>query len=249
MFSNGKRCIFVIEIPIMTMIEKKQILLLWTALLAHTASFSQEKVVILEPSKKTIQTEACGTTIENMVPPSVHDTATDVLPKLSADSLHLPLLDEMGRVRNTTFYPRYYGFGWNNWQLHKGINISLGASVFTQVGSHRTGGVGFAQNLSAMYAMTLSPKLSLAVGGFFNNVSWTHTTFRDAGFNAVLGYHFDEHWEGYLYAQKAVTSNMRIPLYIQDLNDMGDRIGAAIRYNFNPSFSIQVSVEGQRFNR
>ena len=32
-----------------------------------------------------------------------------------------------------------------------------------------------------------------------------------------------------------------IPLY--DMGDLGDRIGAAVRYNVNPSFSIGVSFE------
>ena len=72
---------------------------------------------------------------------------------------------------------------------------------------------------------------------------WANSTFRDAGLTAVLGYKFDEHWEGYLYAQKSIVTNTPIPLYIQDLNDMGDRIGAAVRYNFSPNFSVQVSVE------
>ena len=32
------------------------------------------------------------------------------------------------------------------------------------------------------------------------------------------------------------------------MNDMGDRIGAAVRYNFSPNFSIQMSVESRKVN-
>ena len=34
---------------------------------------------------------------------------------------------------------------------------------------------------------------------------------------------------------------MPYPLY--DMQALGDRVGAAVKYNFNPSFSVQVSVE------
>lgn len=168
---------------------------------------------------------------------------------LEGDSLHLPLLDEMGRMPSYTgFYPYYFGGSWSNWKLHKGMNLSLGASVFSQIGKNAYGGVGFAQNLSAQYATTLSPRLSIAVGGYLNNMYWAHNAYRDVGLTAVLGYRFDEHWEGYLYGQKSIMTNMPIPYYLQDMNDMGDRIGAAVRYNFSPNFSVQMSVESRRVN-
>ena len=161
------------------------------------------------------------------------------------DSLHLPELDDCGRVISPGFCPYYFGGLWSNWRLHEGLNLSLGASVFSQFGKHAYGGVGFAQNLSAQYATTLSPRLSIAVGGYLNNMFWASSAYRDAGLTAVLGYKFDEHWEGCLYGQKSMTTNVPIPLYLQDLNDMGDRIGAAVRYHVTPNFSVQMSVESR----
>jgi hypothetical protein len=38
---------------------------------------------------------------------------------------------------------------------------------------------------------------------------------------------------------------MPYPLY--DMSNLGDRIGAAVRYNFSPSFSIQVNVESREY--
>ena len=174
-----------------------------------------------------------------------YDISPDIMHDMisAPDTLHLPDLDDRGRVMSQSFYPYYFGGSWSNWRLHEGLNLSLGASIFSQIGKHAYGGVGFTQNLSAQYATALSPKLSLAVGGYLDNMYWANSTFRDAGLTAVLGYKFDEHWEGYLYAQKSIVTNTPIPLYIQDLNDMGDRIGAAVRYNFPPNLSVQVSVE------
>lgn len=161
------------------------------------------------------------------------------------DSLHLPDLDDRGRVLSAGFYPYYFGGTWSNWRLHEGLNLSLGASVFSQFGKHAYGGVGFAQNLSAQYATALSPRLSIAVGGYLNNMYWASSAYRDAGLTAVLGYKLDDHWEGYVYGQKSIMTNVPIPLYLQDLNEMGDRIGAAVRYNITPNFSVQMSVESR----
>lgn len=167
-------------------------------------------------------------------------------PQLEMDSLHLPKLDNRGRVMSGSYYPLYFGGGYDNWRLHEGLNLSLGASVFSQFGKHAYGGVGFAQNLSAQYAMALTNRLSIVVGGYLNNMYWANSTFRDAGLTALFGYKFSEQWEGYVYGQKSMVSNVPIPYYIQDLNEMGDRIGAALRYNITPAISVQMSVESRR---
>lgn len=158
-----------------------------------------------------------------------------------ADSLHLPAMNNNGQVMPIGIFPYYWG-GWYGWDLHQGINVNLGASVFAQFGKGAQGGAGFAQNIAVMYAMPLSKRLSLAIGGYFNNMTWGRNNYQDAGISGVLGYRFNEHWEAYVYGQKSLT-NKKIPLPLYDMNFLGDRIGAAVKYNFNPSFSIQVSVE------
>lgn len=158
------------------------------------------------------------------------------------DSLHLPLLDACGQVAPIGLYPSYF-YGWNNWQLHKGLNINLGASVFARFGKNTNHGAGFTQNLSAMYALPVTNKLSVAVGGYLNNIFWMHDNYKDAGLSAVIGYRFNERWEAYLYGQKSLVDNKRMPYSLYDMNNVGDRIGAAVKYNFNNNASIQISVE------
>ena len=159
------------------------------------------------------------------------------------DSLHLPLLNRFGQTY-INMYP-YSWFGLYDWELHKGLNLSLGASVFATFGDGPWKGAGFTQNIAAMYAVPITDKLSFAIGGYMNNLYWSHDAYRDAGLNAVLGYKFNEHWEGYIFGQKSlVNKNMPMPLY--DMSRIGDRIGAAIKYNFNPQFSIQVTVETEK---
>ena len=90
-------------------------------------------------------------------------------------SLHLPTLTERGTMPQFGLPMTWYGGWMNYWKLHRGLNLSLGASVFSTFGSGNTwSGAGFGQNISLMYAMPLSKdnRWSLAFGGYFTNSSW-----------------------------------------------------------------------------
>ena len=174
-------------------------------------------------------------------------------------------------------FPSYFG-GWYGWGLHRGLNVQLGASVFAQFGKGARSGAGFQQNIALMYAMPITDKLSVAVGGYLNNINYGGDNWRDAGLSAVVGYRFNEHWEAYVYGQKSLSNHLpgrlRYSLYdgyygglgspamgafggfshnffgmpaysAYDLNGIGDRIGATVRYNFNNNMSIEVSVENR----
>lgn len=147
-----------------------------------------------------------------------------------ADTLNLPTLNMKGQVPLMT-YPYDGWWGFNNWTLHKGLNVNLGASVFAAFGKGAPKGAGFAQDLSMMYALPLTKRLTLAIGGWVSNAYWAHDRFTDAGVSAVLGYKFDEHWEAYVYGRKSLV-NKPIPYRFCTMDDLGDRIGAAVKYNF-----------------
>ena len=147
-------------------------------------------------------------------------------------------------------YRRYapYSTPYMGWDVHEGLNMSVGASVFAEFGKGARHGAGFAQNITALYVAPLSDKLTLSLGGYFNNMYWQHANYHGAGVTAALGYQFDEHWEAWVFAQKSFTPR-RYPLPLYDINQqVGDRIGAAVRYNFSPNFSVQVSVSKVRFD-
>ena len=163
-----------------------------------------------------------------------------------SEVLHLPELNTHGQVMRHTM-PYFWG-GWQSWDLHPGLNVSLGASVFAMFGKHVPHGAGFGQNAAVMYALPLSNRLTLAVGGYFSNLTWSHQSYQNAGISAVLGYRFDEHWEGFIYGQKSVARSERYPLPLYDLSNAGDRIGAGVRYNFNPTFWIEVSFEASKYD-
>lgn len=228
---------------------KKHIFTIVLATMTALAAYAQE---VKQQNKAEYDDELYSPSLKMSMPMSTPTSPQmSMSPALSEfgialDSLHLPELDDRGRVISYGYYPYYFGGTWSNWRLHEGLNLSLGASIFSQFGKHAYGGVGFSQNLSVQYATALTSRLSIAVGGYLDNMYWANTTFRDAGMTAVLGYKFNEQWEGYVYGQKSIVTNAPIPYYLQDLNEMGDRIGAALRYNITPNISVQMSVESRR---
>ena len=221
----------------------KHIIIILLAAIATLTTSAQE---VKRQIKTEFDDELYSPSLKMTTPMTTSSTLSEF--GVSLDSLHLPELDDRGRVMIYNYYPYYFGDTWSNWRLHKGLNLSLGASIFSQFGKHAYGGVGFAQNLSVQYATALTSRLSIAVGGYLDNMYWANTTFRDAGMTAVLGYKFNEQWEGYVYGQKSIVTNVPIPPYLQELNEMGDRIGAALRYNITPNISVQMSVETKSKN-
>lgn len=123
------------------------------------------------------------------------------------DSLMLPPLNAQGQVDTTCRYPLAFG-GWNSWGLHRGLNVQIGASVFAEFGKGAHSGAGFQQNIALMYAMPINDKLSVAVGGYLNNVNYAGGNWHDAGLSAVMGYRFNEHLEAYIWGQKSITNNV-----------------------------------------
>lgn len=190
------------------------------------------------------------------------------------DSLAMSLAAQNQKQGTIGHYPLNFG-GWYDWGLHSGLNVQVGLSVFAQFGKGAHSGAGFQQDIALMYAAPINDKLSVAVGGYLNNVNYAGGNWHDAGLAAVLGYRFNEHWEAYIYGQKSITNNMagRLPYSMYDghyggcgvggygrfsrnffgmpaysaydLSGIGDRIAATVRYNFNNNMSIQVSVENR----
>ena len=159
------------------------------------------------------------------------------------DSLHLPLLNCFGQTHTPIgMYPIGWG-GWYDWQLHKGLNVQLGASVFGFFGNHAPSGAGFQQNVTAMYAQPVNDKLSFAVGGYLNSIQWNRASYTNSGLSGVLSYKFNDRLEAYLYGHKSLTDKRFVPLPLYDMNMMGDCFGAALKYNLTPSFYVQLSVD------
>lgn len=228
------------------------------------AVFAQEdnKQIVVTSSVEDIDDEYVDDNREylnGMVPVASFDDKS-----VKTDTLHLPTLDYMGRVPGHRYmwYPMMGGFG--GWNVHEGLNVNVGLSAFTSFGKNSFNGWG--QNLSAVYAKPLNDKWSIAVGAYLNNYSTNYGSFRCAGITGVVSYRFNEHWEAYVYGQKAFMDNRSSlfghygpygygpygfgpygfgypmhPLY--DMGMMGDRIGAGVTWMPNDKFSFSVQFE------
>jgi len=163
--------------------------------------------------------------------------------KLNPARLYLPALNSY--TASPMIMSLGYWGGYDLWNLHPGLNASFGMSVTVGLGKHSYPGAGFAQNLSVMYATQISNKFSLAVGGYYNHLNWNNTEFNDVGISAVLGYHIDEKWDAFVYAQKSFI-NPKLPMPMRYMGDIGDRIGTMVSYKITPSTTISVSVETDR---
>lgn len=178
------------------------------------------------------------------------ESPTQSLTPMLADSMavNLPTLNEYGQLPHLHFPFSIGYYSWPTWDLHKGINVSLGASVFSTFGSGNTwSGAGFTENASLMYAQPLGKGFSIAVGGYIKNTSWAHDSFRSAGLSALVNYQVNDRLNVYAYGQKSLLNSKCIPLPLWDMADIADRIGIGAEYKFSPSFSVGISVDYSRY--
>lgn len=154
------------------------------------------------------------------------------------EKLSLPPLTLRGTIAH---YPYYNGLmgGFYDWELHSGFNASLSAAAIFGLGHNA--GSGFANSMAMAYAGRITPKLSYSIGGYTSFLDYASHVMKDAGLTAMLSYRFDEHWEAALFAQKSLIKP-QVPRHLYWMDDVGDKIGASVRYSFNPAFSIGLSV-------
>lgn len=223
---------------------KRLLLLLMISCATMNAAFAQNerghdtkrktnKAVVVE--QKRVDSLAIDSLQRSAVPIVGAEPAVDL-------PLTLPSLTMGGQVEPLGYRPWFWASS-QRWDLHPGLNLNVGASVFAQFGKNAPRGAGFMQNISAMYAQPLGKKFTVAAGGYFNNVFWGGDNYRNAGLQAVVGYRFNDQWEGYLYGQKSLVKNKLMPYLLHDMQALGDRIGATVKYNVNPYLSVQVSLE------
>lgn len=169
---------------------KKILFLIFSAILAlPSIVMAQENLDDMKQvkPKDVLQADSLASLEMNkdcILPPSVGPqpcARTEYLDRgrQDADTLNLPTLNMKGQVPLMT-YPYDGWWGVNNWTLHKGLNVNLGASVFAAFGKGAPKGAGFAQDLSMMYALPLTKRLTLAIGGWVSNAYWAHDRFTDA---------------------------------------------------------------------
>ena len=97
---------------------------------------------------------------------------TDTLVTDTAQWTFRPSLPPLYRNGTVAYFPAsYYGGYWGLWELHEGFNACLDMSVSASFGK-TVSRVGFGTGISAMYVRSLTDRLVLSVGGFYDRLSW-----------------------------------------------------------------------------
>lgn len=162
---------------------------------------------------------------------------------LQADStFSLPPLTSRGTIAH---FPQMYHLysSFDEWALHPGLNGSLSAAAIFGLGKHSQS--GFANSAAFMYADNLAPKLSFAMGGYSSFLDYGSHQMKDAGLTAMLNYQWNPHWDTAFFVQKSLMQP-RVSPEMWWMQDIGDKIGASVRYSPAPGFSLQFSVWNQR---
>ena len=164
-------------------------------------------------------------------------------PVLEPDStFSLPPLTYRGTIAHYPSLSHLYSpFG--EWALHPGLNASLSASAIIGLGRHAAS--GFANSAAFMYANNLAPRLSFALGGYSSFLDYGNHQMKDTGLTAVLNYRLNTHWDAAVFVQKSMMQP-RVTPEMWWMDDIGDKIGASVRYSPSPSFSLQLSVWDHR---
>ncbi len=185
-----------------------------------------------------------------------HTTKIDVASQTSAstDTMYYGPAGMLPAQNSFCAFPAPLSFYNNYGGLHQGLNVNLGMSIFAAFGKNAPKGAGFSQNLSATWLQPLGKQGWIAAGGYINHTNWSGNNYTTGGLHGQLGYQFNEHWAGYIYGRKNIVNNglqaYGYP-YGQGLyhyspfryNELGDKLGAAVRWTPNPTIWVELSVE------
>ena len=135
---------------------------------------------------------------------------TDTLVTDTAQWTFRPSLPPLYRNGTVAYFPAsYYGGYWGLWELHEGFNACLDMSVSASFGKNRFPGVGFGTGISAMYVRSLTDRLVLSVGGFYDRLSWNGLNENRFGINLLAGYQLTDRVSLYAYGSKAFFPDAR----------------------------------------
>lgn len=187
-----------------------------------------------------------GMAVRNVQP--VDSLSVDSMPVAS-----LPQLPPLYANGTVAWFPSlYYGGGWDLWNLHEGFNAALSMSVSASFGKHRFPGVGFGTGISAMYVHSLTDRLVLGVGGFYDRLSWSAFNRNRFGLNFLAGYRLTDRVSIFAYGSKAFSPDggKYVPVFAYPwLDDFSSRFGGMVHFKVSDAFSFSVSVEETKWNR
>lgn len=158
--------------------------------------------------------------------------------------LHLPVLSSY-RAQPARYPLDWTWTGISDWELHSGFNASLTMGVTCSLGKNRFPGVAFGTGLAGMYAIPITPRFTVAAGGFLNHITWQGRGGVDFGISGLAGYQLTDKISIYAYGSKTLVRNAFCPPFLYD-DYYTDRLGGMIHFDVSDKFSFSVSVEERK---
>lgn len=169
----------------------------------------------------------------------------------SKDSLTVPLAAPIQANRLTPEFGMYgispFDYGFATWELHKGLNASVGLNVTFSPSRYAPSGVGFGQDAAFMYAVPVSKRVSIAGGLYASHMDWGFLSYKDVGIAGVAAFKVNERISIYAYGNKSLMPQ-RMPYYYPLPYFSTDKLGGMVNFKLGESASISIGVEGRRYS-
>ena len=117
--------------------------------------------------------------------------------------------------------------------------------VTCSLDKNRFPGVAFGTGLAGMYAIPITPRFTVAAGGFLNHITWQGRGGVDFGISGLAGYQLTDKISIYAYGSKTLVRNAFCPPFLYD-DYYTDRLGGMIHFDVTDHFSFSVSVEERK---
>lgn len=177
--------------------------------------------------------------------------ATALPQAYSKDSLTVPLAAPIPANRLTPEFGMYgispFDYGFATWELHKGLNASVGLNVTFSPSRYAPSGVGFGQDAAFMYAVPVSKRVSIAGGLYASHMDWGFLSYKDVGIAGVAAFKVNERISIYAYGNKSLMPQ-RMPYYYPLPYFSTDKLGGMVNFKLGESASISIGVEGRRYS-
>lgn len=140
----------------------------------------------------------------------------------------------------------WYGYDWNFFPIHEGMNASLSMSAAIGLGGDAPSGVGFGRNLHLAYAGALNKRTSYILSASTAQMDWGGFHYNQAGIGGALNFALNDRMsisvEGYkdLVRPNAFLTNQ----YLHRDN----YLGGALNMKISNALFIQVSLGTSTWN-
>lgn len=130
------------------------------------------------------------------------------------------------------------------WELHQGLNASIGMSLTYSPSRFAPSGVGFGQDATLLYALPLGKRWSVAAGLYAENMNWGGYNTRNVGIVGIAAYRVNERISLYAYGNKSLTpeTNRYLAPYAFNPDRFGGVLNIDLGNHTNISFGIHNVV-------